>query len=140
MKESLAYTHLKQVWQPKHPGALLQRVENSVGPGTPDAYACWRGVSAWFESKVLVGTLILKLKHVTVAQPPWWLAAAKARAPLFGALKLERWARGRVMLVTGGALLELANAGLTEDALRLHEVTLDGIFEPQLRSRIDYFR
>jgi hypothetical protein len=139
MKESLAYAHLRRVWYPGHPGAFLMRVENRVGPGTPDVYACWRGVSAWFESKVLEGTSdtregwqVLRPRHVTQAQPPWWRGALRADVPLFGALKRDKWPRGAVMFIRLPGLIRLEE-GLTEPELKLYEVHLDSIFEKMIR-------
>lgn len=46
------------------PGSLVQRVENAVGPGTPDVFIQSQGRSAWAEDKE--GVYSVEKQHVRV--------------------------------------------------------------------------
>ena len=59
--EKSAHAELKRILPP---GALVQRVENSVGPGTPDVFIQSQGRTAWAEDKE--GVYSVEKKHVRV--------------------------------------------------------------------------
>ena len=138
MREKVAYAHLKRVWQPNHPGAFLMRVENAAAPGTPDAYACYQGISAWFESKVVAareeaGVTVYRAHRIQRAQPPWWHQAIAGKVPLYGALTCSDWGAGHVVFIRAEGLVGLAVEGLTESSLKWSTVSLDLIFTPRVR-------
>lgn len=59
--EKSAHAELKRILPP---GSLVQRVENSVGPGTPDVFIQSQGRTAWAEDKE--GVYSVEKKHVRV--------------------------------------------------------------------------
>jgi len=48
-------------------GPHIQRIENSAGRGQPDVEACWHGVQAWIELKIVKGNRLI----FRPAQPDW---------------------------------------------------------------------
>ena len=59
--EKSAHAELRRILPP---GSLVQRVENSVGPGTPDVFIQSQGRTAWAEDKE--GVYSVEKKHVRV--------------------------------------------------------------------------
>lgn len=93
----------------------LMRVENSVGPGTPDVNGCYNGVEYWVELKQAdppkKETSILQVRHFTTEQRRWLVQRIAAGGNAYVLIQV-----GREYLVLRGdvAALHLGLVPLTK--------------------------
>jgi len=133
MAEYSGYNFLKRALR-QHPGVMVQRVENGVGPGTPDVYTCVQGISAWFETKELTpltidGVVYWRLKKVTAAQPPWWARARACGVPLFGIFNFpSRIGHQPIIVRVEGLIAASSKPGLTVVDTLKYRVTLEEVY------------
>jgi hypothetical protein len=134
MTERSGYKYLKRALYGR-PRCLIERIENSVGAGTPDVYTCIEGVSAWFETKELTGfdpedgDRLWRLRKVTRSQPAWWARARACRVPLYGILNFPVEYHYSPIVVTVNGLMALTpRPGITVTDILGFSVELEEVY------------